>query len=281
MTNKQYRRYTANGYSHDRLKDQVRKLIKERDFNRKQAQKIIAASIDYSSWAAIINEPIDFSRDLFLRDGLSNKEYYQTRLNEYLEEHQLEDTLQNYRDFLLSRATVIAALHKNQSDLTFNIRSVDDILNEVCKKFRKMGLEAFLPRNLTDDALSILIFHLDIFLKKPHKFSVKKNREGQEVVRFIADKILAIKAFTSLQNPSQLNGKFTISEDEYLNSILCYTMHLVTEKVSRSTYINISQPTLTEILDSNSFLTMEFSDEAIKILNEYLENVDNDQPDID
>jgi hypothetical protein len=98
----QSNRYTSNGHSHTSLLRKAKQLKASKPIlSLNKAKNQIAQSIGFKNWKSIEQELKNSARESFFNDAFSHREKYSLLYKQYLEESQVDQTMQTYRDFVV------------------------------------------------------------------------------------------------------------------------------------------------------------------------------------
>jgi hypothetical protein len=261
--------YTQNGYSHSSLKKKVKELIKSEKLTRTQARKKVAESIGYSNWKKILIEPQDIERNEFFSDGFSRKAHHQALFETYLKNESREDTLHNYRRFLVQQYKIIDSLKKDEPHLVF-LKEInfESATKELLLRTSDFGPESLLPHNLPDYLLSAMKETLSDWLHNP---IIEETNDASLLIKAIFDGVVLLKATAvSLEDPSHPE-KFKFAMDEVVESMEMYSLQLHLESIGRKTKIQITKPTLKTVLDPDAIHSLTFPKEVVDLMREELD----------
>ncbi len=263
MPKKNYSRFTSNGYSHTSLNRRVSKLVKNNSISRTQARKLVAAEIGYPGWKQVIYEPVCESRDQFFGERFYNKSNYQSHFDAYRESHNLADTSDNYRRFLVQQHEVMESLIKKESKLQTKKISVDTAIKELMPRLESMGPESYLPQHLPDYLLQPMIEALGKWLENPTIVVDDDDEDFVFMMKIIMEVVFVLKAAAILIDDPNHPNKFSFNDEEIFENMEAYHLQLSLESLSRNTYAAISKPTLKNLLDPDAEMAFKFTDEAV------------------
>ncbi|WP_417548368.1 hypothetical protein [Marinobacter segnicrescens] len=119
--------------------------------------------------------------------------------------------------------------------------------------------------------LNSLLDGLEVLLENPGQIeNLEAGHDEIFLYRTIVDVVLQLLAVRELiKNPKHSNS-FAFSDSELIEGMELYHMNLSFESIRRRTKMEVSFPTLENLLDVNSQRTVTFPDEAIDLIKSQL-----------
>ena len=261
-------RYTANGYSHASLKKQVNSLVKQEQTSRSSARKKVAESIGYKSWKEILVEPRNLDRDRYFANAFSDKASYQLLFESYLKNNNLDDTLPNYREFLLRQEEVNEALRDKSAKVRVKTFNIESTTKELLVRMNEFGPEALLPQHLPDYLLFPISEALSHWLDDPSSIESEGDEEPDKfyLIKCVLEGVKLLKRTKILLKNPKRSKQISIPEDEIINGMECYSIQLYLERLRRNTKLEISLPTLENVLDMETAQTVKFPQDVFDML---------------
>lgn len=241
-------RYTSNGHSHQSLLKRAKFLKRKKPgLSLKNAKNQVAQEIGFRNWLSIVNESVDPIRDGFYYDGFRFKDKYHSDYKKYLSDKSQEDTLINYRLFLIESYSRLKDEYLDSLKKSVD-QSSTSLNNQVLEQFASNGIASLLPQNLPDQML--------IALQK--EFELMDNEyfdDSQESEVGIA----ACTVLILLSGAVDANekGEFKISMDDFGERAGSYRLFLALEKFSRVMDVEYNKPLVKSIFDADYVLDLK------------------------
>ena len=241
-------RYTSNGHSHESLLIRAKNLKRQKPgLSLKKAKNQVAHEIGYRNWLSIINEPLDPIRDGFYYDGFRFRDKYHPDYKKYLNDKSQEDTLINYRFFLIEwysrfKDEYLDSLKKSVD------QSSSSLNNQVLELFASNGITSLLPQKLPDQIL--------IALQK--EFELMDNEDfvdSQESEIGIASCTVLILLSGAID--ANEKGEFKISMSDFDERARSYRLFLALEKFRRIMDVEYNKPLVENIFDPDYVLNLK------------------------
>lgn len=266
MSKESIKRYTSNGHSFNALKVRAKERVKASTspLTLTNARILEAQAIGYPSWNNMFNEPRDLARDEYFADAFTDKKSYQPLLENYLSAKNLEDTLDNYRQFLCAYWPVQSALLKKPG-IQFHTKEIgtEGFVKEFTTRIHELGPEVLLPQNIPDYLLEPASRILSRWLKSPSTIQTGSN-EWDSFKAVYDGVILLIGVKEAIKTGDATEFKVTSDEiAEYLN---IYSIQLLIEEVRRKSRLPISMPTLASILDMDAKMEVKIPPDIAEVL---------------
>lgn len=254
MSNSRYKpRYTACGRSFNKLRNDARALKRNSGLTLRQSLDEIARNINYSNWDELANQKHNMERDDYFQfmyknesSRLMNSEYMK-----FLNKKSLSDNGDNSRRFV--------CVHWELKQKAFGVASKRlpapmnpySFINELTHHYNKIGAVCFMPQNMTDEMLQTVTLGAQIFLKEIENIS---DDIGEA---FVDTTVLCVHGIRSYQT----NTNYVFSEKEFFENIVTYYRLCGLDRLSRTSNINISLPSIDTIFTENAMLRIKLPPE--------------------
>ena len=220
-------RYTANGHSHDKIKNDVEILVKKTSLDETEARSKVSKDAGYGSWREMMDEATNQERDNFFAYYFEHVDV----LNEYyliwLEGRPESDD--NYREFLASHYEYMMSLgYKNVTSegLKINLFEISSKLDELIKS---NSPELLLPSSMEGS----LVLQLSLLVE--HVYEMTEPSSQELLILFQQLDYMVIMLFTAYRlvnenkeetAPIEFNIEISKEDVEYARSIYFNELNL-------------------------------------------------------
>ena len=188
----------------------------------------------------------------------------------YLRNKNITNSLKNYREFLIHQYKIIESTYNHSPRVQTKKITIESAAKEFYTRLHDQGPESLLPQHMPDYLLQPFKKILSEWIYDADKFEENADSDSHHMLKLLFEGVATLMATkVLLKNPSHPN-KFEFSPQEVCESMVTYHLQLELESIRRKTNINITRPSLENVLDPNSELIVNLPEETLNLITEEL-----------